>query len=53
MVTEKLDWRLHGFDLLSEHQPGPGVEWPLMNAGWMVRSFIEVALPCLVGAKAG
>jgi hypothetical protein len=37
VVTETLDWRLHGFDLLSEHQPPPGTEWPLMNAGWMVR----------------
>ena len=36
VVTPTLDWRLHGFDLLSEHQPATGVEWPLMNAAWMV-----------------
>ena len=35
-VTPSLEWRLHGFDLLSEHQPPAGVEWPLMNASWMV-----------------
>ena len=36
VVTPTLDWRLHGLDLLSEHQPATGVEWPLMGAAWMV-----------------
>ena len=36
VVTQSLDWRLHGFDLLSEHQPATGFEWPLMAATWMV-----------------
>ena len=36
-MTPTLDWRLHGFDLLSEHAPAAaGVEWPLSNAAWMV-----------------
>lgn len=35
VVTEQLDWRLHGFDLLSEHAGGGG-ELPLINASWMV-----------------
>ena len=34
VVTEQLDWRLHGFDLLSEHAGGPDL--PLINASWMV-----------------
>ncbi len=36
VVTDSLDWRLHGFDLLSEHQPATGFEWPLEAATWMV-----------------
>ena len=36
VVTQSLDWRLHGFDLLCEHQPATGFEWPLMAASWMV-----------------
>ena len=38
VVTPTLDWRLHGFDLLSEHAPAAaaGAEWPLMNAAWIV-----------------
>ena len=36
VVTPSLDWRLHGFDLLCEHQPVTGVEWPLTAATWMV-----------------
>jgi len=36
VVTEQLDWRLHGFDLLSEHAGG-GFDWPLMASSWMVR----------------
>lgn len=35
VVTEQLDWKLHGFDLLSEHQWAGG-ELPLMCASWMV-----------------
>jgi len=35
VVTEQLDWRLHGFDLLSEHAGGPA-DMPLLNASWMV-----------------
>ncbi len=35
VVTEQLDWKLHGFDLLSEHQWAGG-ELPLMSASWMV-----------------
>ncbi len=35
VVTEQLDWRLHGFDLLSEHGGG-GFDWPLTAASWMV-----------------
>lgn len=38
VVTEQLDWKLHGFDLLSEHQWGGGPELPLMCASWMVGS---------------
>jgi SCY1-like protein 1 len=34
VVTGQLDWRLHGFDLLSEH--AGGAELPLINASWMV-----------------
>lgn len=34
VVTDQLDWRLHGFDLLSEHAGGG--ELPLINATWMV-----------------
>ena len=34
VVTDQLDWRLHGFDLLSEHAGGG--ELPLINASWMV-----------------
>ena len=34
VVTDQLDWRLHGFDLLSEHE-GVG-DLPLMAASWMV-----------------
>ncbi len=36
VVTDSLDWRLHGFDLLSEHQPATGFDWPLEAATWMV-----------------
>ncbi|CAL8461727.1 g1258 [Coccomyxa elongata] len=36
VVTPSLDWRLHGFDLLSEHQPTTSIDWPLMHASWMV-----------------
>lgn len=35
MVTDQLDWKLHGFDLLSEHQWAGG-ELPLMSSSWMV-----------------
>lgn len=37
VVTDQLDWRLHGFDLLSEHAGG-GDELPIINASWMVGS---------------
>ncbi|EIE25277.1 ARM repeat-containing protein, partial [Coccomyxa subellipsoidea C-169] len=36
VVTPSLDWRLHGFDMLSEHQPATSIDWPLMHASWMV-----------------
>lgn len=36
VVSESLDWRLHGFDLLSEHS-GPA-NMSLINAAWMVGS---------------
>lgn len=36
VVTEALDWRLHGFDLLSEH--AGAADMPLLNASWMVGS---------------
>ncbi|KAL6763611.1 armadillo-type protein [Haematococcus lacustris] len=34
VVTETLDWKLHGFDLLSEHSLPP--DQCLMHASWMV-----------------
>lgn len=34
VVTATLDWRLHGFDLLSDHAGGGDL--PLMAASWMV-----------------
>ncbi|GAB4824254.1 hypothetical protein N2152v2_011300 [Parachlorella kessleri] len=37
VVTEQLDWKLHGFDLLSEHQWAGG-ELPLMSSSWLVAS---------------
>lgn len=54
VVTETLDWRLHGFDLLSEHQPPPGTEWPLMSAGWMVRALrlVVFRVSCRVSSLA-
>lgn len=38
VVTEALDWKLHGFDLVteSEWQGGMGAEVPLTAASWMV-----------------
>jgi len=39
VVTEALDWRLHGFDLVTEHRDWPagiGAEIPLSAASWMV-----------------
>jgi SCY1-like protein 1 len=39
VVTEGLDWRLHGFDLVTEHRDWPagiGVDIPLSAASWMV-----------------
>lgn len=35
VVTGTLDWKLHGFDLLSEHQASP-MDFPLMGAAWLV-----------------
>ncbi|KAK9810296.1 hypothetical protein WJX72_008245 [[Myrmecia] bisecta] len=35
VVTETLDWRLHGFDLMSDHQ-SPSHDLPLIAAAWMV-----------------
>jgi len=43
VVTEQLDWRLHGFDLLSEHAGG-GFDWPLMASSWMVRLHKSLSL---------
>ena len=38
VVTDALDWKLHGFDLVTESawQGGMGVEVPLTAASWMV-----------------
>ncbi|KAH7616919.1 putative inactive serine/threonine-protein kinase scy1 [Nannochloris sp. 'desiccata'] len=39
VVTEGLDWRLHGFDLVTEHRDWPvgiGADIPLSAASWMV-----------------
>ena len=41
VVTPTLDWRLHGFDLLSEHTAAGDPEsgnWALTAASWMVAS---------------
>ena len=48
VVTETLDWRLHGFDLVSEHS-GSAAELPLMAASWMVQPQYKPSgkpLPC-------
>ena len=50
VVTPSLDWRLHGFDLLSEHQPTTGFEWPLMAATWMVGAQYKPAEVCWLAA---
>ena len=34
VVTETLDWRLHGLDLMTDHQATGDL--PLMSASWMV-----------------
>ncbi len=34
VVTETLDWRLHGLDLMTEHMANGDL--PLMSASWMV-----------------
>ena len=34
VVTETLDWRLHGLDLMTEHMATGDL--PLMSASWMV-----------------
>lgn len=34
MVTDTLDWRLHGLDLMTDHQATGDL--PLMSASWMV-----------------
>lgn len=49
VVTESLDWRLHGFDLLSEHSGT--ADMPLLNASWMVGSQYkpgEVTIPAFL-----
>lgn len=50
-VTDALDWRLHGFDLLSDH--AGAADMPLLNASWMVGAQYKpgevlcVCAPCL------
>lgn len=51
VVTQSLDWRLHGFDLLSEHEPATGFEWPLMAATWMVGAQYKPAEVCWLAAS--
>ncbi len=36
VVTDTLDWKLHGLDLVSEHQWSGDL--PLTSASWMVAS---------------
>lgn len=36
VVTESLDWKLHGFDLTTDHQWQNAYDVPLMAASWMV-----------------
>ena len=36
VVTEQLDWRLHGFDLLSEHVAPATGDWALSASSWLV-----------------
>ena len=36
VVTEQLDWRLHGFDLLSEHSAVSSFDSPLRHASRLV-----------------
>jgi SCY1-like protein 1 len=39
VVTKGLDWRLHGFDLVTEHRDWPtgiGADIPLSAASWMI-----------------
>ena len=41
VVTPTLDWRLHGFDLLSEHTAAgspDGAFWALAASSWMVEA---------------
>ncbi|KAL4446317.1 hypothetical protein ABPG77_003124 [Micractinium sp. CCAP 211/92] len=35
-VTQSLDWKLHGFDVLSEHQFASQYDLPLTAADWLV-----------------
>lgn len=37
VVTEKLEWKLHGFDLLSDAKGTNLPEWPLQDFAWMVQ----------------
>ena len=37
VVTEKLEWKLHGFDLLSDAKGSNLPEWPLQDFAWMVQ----------------
>ena len=51
VVTPSLDWRLHGFDMLSEHQPATSIDWPLMHASWMVGAQYKSAEVCCIEEK--
>lgn len=45
VVTSTLDWRLHGFDLLSDHSAAGDVSgnWALPATSWMVPSQYKAA----------
>lgn len=51
VVTPSLDWRLHGFDMLSEHQPATSIDWPLMHASWIVGAQYKSAEVCCIEEK--
>lgn len=38
VVTDSLDWKLHGFDLLGEHAEAAALDTPLAAGAWLVGS---------------